>query len=91
MPKQGMKMQVSLHAHNRHPLRIRYVAGVPLFFAVTLHRQKVKKRPKTHRIIYLTFKSPLKRQWDVEVRTRKSREIPKRTGGHPSTTSLAKL
>ena len=37
MPKQGMKMQVSLHAQNRHSLRIRYVAGVPLFFAVPLH------------------------------------------------------
>ena len=37
MPKQGMKMQLSLHAHNRHRLRICYVAGVPLFFAVPLH------------------------------------------------------
>ena len=37
MPKQSMKMQVSLHAQNRHSLRIRYVAGVPLFFAIPLH------------------------------------------------------
>ena len=37
MPKQGMKMQLALHAHNRHRLRICYVAGVPLFFAVPLH------------------------------------------------------
>ena len=32
-----MKMQVSLHTQKRHSLRIRYVAGVPLFFAVPLH------------------------------------------------------
>ena len=50
MPKQGMKMQVSLHTHNRHPLRIRYVAGVPLFFAVPLHF-RLPQYPK-----YYTFK-----------------------------------
>ena len=50
MPKQGMKMQVSLHAQNRHPLRIRYVAGVPLFFAVPLHY----RQPQYSK--YYTFK-----------------------------------
>ena len=50
MPKQGMKMQLSLHAHNRHRLRICYVAGVPLFFAVPLHF-RLPQYPK-----YYTFK-----------------------------------
>ena len=51
MPKQGMKMQVSLHTHNRHPLRIRYVSGVPLFFAVPLHFRQ------PHCTQYYTFKA----------------------------------